>query len=102
MRDKPSKNPKLILITSIGVLVVFAVLIYLYHPAFRPKEEQKTISEEEIIKKQIEELERLRPRTELTEKEIQSQIKELGKLRPKESLSQDEIKTQLEELNKLK
>lgn len=61
-------------------------------------------SQEEIIKKQLEELETLRTETAtLTEKEIQTQLKELQTLQKKtKSLSEEQIQKQLEELNKLR
>ena len=64
-------------------------------------------SQENIIKKQLEELEALEAlRTEtptLTEKEIQAQLKELQTLQKKtKPLSEEETQKQLEELNQLR
>jgi hypothetical protein len=59
---------------------------------------------QDIIKKQLKELETLRSETpSLTEKEIQTQLRELETLQKKtKPLSQEEIQKQLEELNKLR
>lgn len=61
-------------------------------------------SQEEIIKKQLKELEALRTESAtLTEKQIQNQLKELQTLQKKtKPLSEKEVQKQLEELEKLR
>jgi F0F1-type ATP synthase membrane subunit b/b' len=83
------------------VLVAFFALIWYFSKVL--KTGPKPPTKEEIIKKQLEELEKLKTEAPpLTEEEYQKQIKELEELR-KESkpLSQEEIQQQLEEFEEL-
>jgi F0F1-type ATP synthase membrane subunit b/b' len=83
-------------------LVAFFALIWYFSKVL--KTGPKTPTKEEIIKKQLEELEKLKTEVPpLTEEEYQKQIKELEELREEsEPLSQEEIQQQLEELEKLR
>ncbi|MBU4298474.1 hypothetical protein KJ636_00290 [Patescibacteria group bacterium] len=95
----------------LGIVVIVALLaVGLIWRFSQMPESKKEIplpakpSREEIIKKQLEELEALRTEAPTsTEKEIQAQLKELESLRKKQKpLSQEQIQKQLEELNKLR
>lgn len=96
MRTKLSK--KLVLtITLVAVLIILAVLVYLFWPIIKPIKESPTggqMTREEQIKKQLEELQKLP--TTLTKEDIEKQLKELGK--QPQPLSEEEINKQLKEL----
>jgi Tfp pilus assembly protein PilO len=93
MRIKLSKKAILIIFLA-GVLIILIALAYFLWIRIKPTE--KITSEEEIIKKQLEELQKLP--TTLTEVDIQEQLKEIEK--EPEVLSEEEINKQLIELNK--
>lgn len=107
MLQKPDKKSLIYLAIVLVAFFLAIFLIYYYSKVPKIKEEPSKIqvpTEDETIKKQLEELEKLKGETKpLTEKEIQSQLKELEKLRKKtKSLSQEEIQKQLEELKNLR
>lgn len=93
-------------------VVVFAALLSLFliryfskmpeiKEGFQPPQKP---SQEDLIQRQLEELERLRAGSQpLTQEQIKAQLKELGALRKKQKpLSEEEIQKQLEELNRLR
>ncbi|MCK6462520.1 MAG: hypothetical protein L6Q29_01730 [Candidatus Pacebacteria bacterium] len=95
------------------LMIIFGVLLLgagalLYFSDKIPKGGERALTQEEIIRMQIEELDKLRQEAAanpLTEEDKKKQMDELDKLR-KESeakpLSQEEINKQIEELNKLR
>ena len=95
----------LVFVIAIGLLLVGIIL---YWPTeekpFPEFPEPEPELAEDIIQKQLKELEGLRADTPpLTEKEIQSQLRELEKLRLEvKPLTEEEIQRQLEELEKLR
>ena len=89
--------------TILIIALVFAGLFYFINTL---NTKEKTMSQEDIIKKQREELDRIRqesaPNT-LTKEEKKRQLEELDRLRKQtEPVSREEIGKQTEELNKLK
>ena len=97
------KNKRAVKIIVIG-LAVLAVLIIL---GLGAKKKEKVLTQEEIIQKQLEELDRLHKQygREYTKEEIQNQLEEMDKLRGQagaKSLSQETIQKQLEEMDKLR
>lgn len=99
-----SGNMKKALIIAIAI-VVLGVLFFFNKRFDRTS---RPLSPEEIIKKQMEELDKLREQAAanpLTEEEKKKQMEELDKLRAENQekpLSQEEINKQIEELNKLR
>lgn len=89
------------------LLVVLAVVIALAISVWLLFFYEKPLSQEEIIQKQLEELNTLRNPDELnpTEEELSQQAQELDKLRSSpnhQNQEQEEANKQLEELDKLK
>lgn len=97
--DKIDKR-KLLVILAIAAALALAVWLLFFHKTAPPQP-----SQEEITKKQLEELNILRNPDKLnpTEEELSQQAKELDKLNTGSNpSSQEEINNQLEELDKLK
>jgi len=96
------KNKRAVKIIVIG-LAVLAVLIIL---GLGAKKKEKVLTQEEIIQKQLEEMDRLRGQLKpLTQEELKAQLQEMDKLRGQvgaKSLSQETIQKQLEEMDKLR
>jgi hypothetical protein len=94
------------IILLISILVVLAITYY-YSVVLNTNIEVNLPSqskEDMVIKKQLEELEKLRQETEpLSEQQIQNQVKELDKIKNNSKpLTEKEIQSQLEELEKLR
>ena len=90
------------LLVILAVVIAFAIAVWLL---FFYKKAPSQPSQEEIVQKQMEELNTLRNPDKLnpTEEELNQQVQELDKLRSSPSLSnQEEANKQLEELDKLK
>lgn len=104
--DFDGKAGKKGLIIAIAVILFVAaagVIIYFVLKG-KKSEAPTTLTQEEIIKGQLAELDRLRGETApLTQEQIDQQLKELDKLRGKtKPLTQEEINKQLEELDRLR
>lgn len=76
LSDKSNK------IIFVALAVIIIGLILFFANRYSPETMPATLSQEEIIKKQLEELDNLRKETPpLTQKEINRQLEELDKLR---------------------
>jgi len=101
-------NKKSIFYLIIVIFLGFLSLILIWHFSKMPEIKEIPLprkpTKEEIIQKQLKELETLRMETATpTEKEIKTQLKELEKLQQKQKpMSSEEIQKQLEELEKLR
>ena len=95
---------KLLLYIALVVLLVALVFVLAWYFAaiYQGEKRQKEPTQEEIIKKQLDELNALAP-AQLNEEEVQEQLDDLNQEQPGEikPLSEDEIQKQLDELNKL-
>jgi preprotein translocase subunit SecF len=94
------------IILLISIVVILAITYY-YSVVLNTNIEVNLPSqskEDMVIKKQLEELEKLRQETEpLSEQQIQNQVKELDKIKnSSKPLTEKEIQSQIEELEKLR
>lgn len=104
-----SGSIKKVAIVILAIIAIVSLGSYFLNKQSKRKEIiQKPLSREEILAKQMKELDRLRQESlanPLSQEEINKQMEELEKLRQQSQanpLSQDELNRQTEELNKLK
>jgi len=104
----PENQPKINKKTAIIILVIILALLGIGWYVYKKQKAPAGLSQEEILKRQLAELERLRQSADykpLTEEQIKKQSLELKKLNQQagyKPLTQEQINKQLEEFNKLK
>ena len=102
-KNKSSGFAKKIIIIAVAIIILIAISFVSKQKGYFSSN-PIGLSQEEILAKQIEELDRLRKETPpLTQEQISSQVKELEKLRKQApTLTQEQMEKQIEELDKLR